>query len=29
LEFFDRVGYTRRTGDTRMLRVDSSWHDED
>jgi selenocysteine-specific elongation factor len=29
LEFFDRVGYTRRTGDTRVLRVDSSWHDED
>jgi selenocysteine-specific elongation factor len=29
LEFFDRVGYTRRIGDTRVLRVDSSWHDED
>jgi selenocysteine-specific elongation factor len=29
LEFFDRVGYTRRTGDTRVLRIDSSWHEED
>jgi selenocysteine-specific elongation factor len=29
LEFFDRVGYTRRTRNARMLRVDSSWHDED
>lgn len=29
LEFFDRVGYTRRTRDARVLRVDSSWHDED
>ena len=29
LEFFDRVGFTRRTCDTRVLRVDSSWHDED
>jgi selenocysteine-specific elongation factor len=29
LEFFDRVGYTRRTRDARALRVDSSWHDED
>jgi len=29
LEFFDRVGYTRRTRNTRVLRVDSSWHDED
>jgi selenocysteine-specific elongation factor len=28
LEFFDRVGYTRRTRDARVLRVDSSWHDE-
>jgi len=29
LEFFDRVGYTRRTRDTRVLRADSSWHEED
>jgi selenocysteine-specific elongation factor len=29
LEFFDRVGYTRRTRNARVLRVDSSWHDED
>jgi selenocysteine-specific elongation factor len=29
LEFFDRVGYTRRTRDARVLRADSSWHDED
>ncbi len=29
LEFFDRVGYTRRTRDARLLRLDSSWHDED
>jgi selenocysteine-specific elongation factor len=29
LEFFDRVGYTRRTHHARVLRVDSSWHDED
>jgi selenocysteine-specific elongation factor len=29
LEFFDRVGYTRRTRNARALRVDSSWHDED
>ena len=29
LEFFDRVGYTRRTRDARVLRIDSSWHDED
>jgi selenocysteine-specific elongation factor len=29
LEFFDRVGYTRRTRDARVVRVDSSWHDED
>ena len=29
LEFFDRVGYTRRTRDARVLRVDSSWHDVD
>ena len=28
LEFFDRVGYTRRTLNARVLRVDSSWHDE-
>ena len=25
LEFFDRVGHTRRTGDSRVLRVDSTW----
>jgi selenocysteine-specific elongation factor len=29
LEFFDRVGYTRRTRNARVLRIDSSWHDED
>jgi selenocysteine-specific elongation factor len=29
LEFFDRVGYTRRTRNARVLRADSSWHDED
>ena len=29
LEFFDRVGFTRRTANARVLRVDSSWHDED
>jgi selenocysteine-specific elongation factor len=29
LEFFDRVGFTRRTRNSRVLRVDSSWHDED
>ncbi len=29
LEFFDRVGYTRRTRNARVLRVDSGWHDED
>ncbi len=29
LEFFDRVGYTRRTRNVRVLRVDSNWHDED
>jgi len=29
LEFFDRVGYTRRARNARVLRVDSSWHDED
>jgi selenocysteine-specific elongation factor len=29
LEFFDRVGYTRRTRNARVLRVDSSWHEED
>jgi selenocysteine-specific elongation factor len=28
LEFFDRVGYTRRSRDMRTLRADSSWHDE-
>ena len=26
LEFFDRVGYTRRTPHGRVLRADSSWH---
>jgi selenocysteine-specific elongation factor len=26
LEFFDRVGYTRRTRDGRVLRRDSGWH---
>jgi selenocysteine-specific elongation factor len=26
LEFFDRVGYTRRTRDVRVLRADSGWH---
>ena len=25
LEFFDRVGYTRRIGDVRRLRADSGW----
>jgi selenocysteine-specific elongation factor len=29
LEFFDRVGYTRRTGDVRVLRADSGWHRQD
>jgi len=29
LEFFDRAGYTRRTRAARVLRVDSSWHDEE
>jgi selenocysteine-specific elongation factor len=29
LEFFDRVGYTRRTRNARVLRVDTSWHDAD
>jgi selenocysteine-specific elongation factor len=29
LEFFDRIGYTRRTRNARVLRADSSWHDED
>jgi selenocysteine-specific elongation factor len=29
LEFFDRVGYTRRTPRGRVLRADSSWHEED
>jgi selenocysteine-specific elongation factor len=28
LEFFDRVGYTRRSRDTRTLRADSGWYDE-
>ena len=28
LEFFDRVGYTRRTRNARVLRTDSSWHEE-
>jgi selenocysteine-specific elongation factor len=27
LEFFDRVGYTRRTRNARVVRVDSSWQD--
>jgi selenocysteine-specific elongation factor len=26
LEFFDRVGHTRRFRDSRMLRADSTWH---
>jgi len=26
LEFFDRVGYTRRVRDARVLRPDSAWH---
>jgi selenocysteine-specific elongation factor len=26
LEFFDRVGHTRRFGDSRVLRPDSTWH---
>jgi selenocysteine-specific elongation factor len=29
LEFFDRVGYTRRTPRGRVLRADSSWHESD
>ena len=29
LEFFDRVGHTRRTRNARVLRADSSWHAED
>jgi selenocysteine-specific elongation factor len=29
LEFFDRVGYTRRTPRGRVLRADSSWHEKD
>jgi selenocysteine-specific elongation factor len=29
LEFFDRVGYTRRTPRGRVLRADSSWHEVD
>jgi selenocysteine-specific elongation factor len=29
LEFFDRVGYTRRTPGGRVLRADSSWHEAD
>ena len=28
LEFFDRVGYTRRILDARILRTDSAWHQE-
>jgi len=28
LEFFDRGGYTRRTSNGRVLRIDSSWHDD-
>jgi selenocysteine-specific elongation factor len=28
LEFFDRVGYTRRTRNARVLRAEHSWHDE-
>jgi selenocysteine-specific elongation factor len=28
LEFFDRVGYTRRTRGGRVLRIDSGWYDE-
>jgi selenocysteine-specific elongation factor len=27
LEFFDRVGHTRRIRDTRVVRGDSSWRD--
>jgi selenocysteine-specific elongation factor len=27
LEFFDRVGYTRRTARGRVLRADSSWYE--
>ena len=27
LEFFDRVGYTRRIHEARVLRADSSWLD--
>jgi selenocysteine-specific elongation factor len=26
LEFFDRVGYTRRVKDSHVLRHDSGWH---
>jgi selenocysteine-specific elongation factor len=29
LEFFDRVGYTRRTPRGRVLRADSGWHETD
>jgi selenocysteine-specific elongation factor len=29
LEFFDRVGYTRRVREARVLRADSSWLDEE
>jgi selenocysteine-specific elongation factor len=29
LEFFDRVGYTRRTIHGRIVRADSSWHDSE
>jgi selenocysteine-specific elongation factor len=28
LEFFDRVGYTRRILDARILRADSAWHED-
>jgi selenocysteine-specific elongation factor len=29
LEFFDRVGYTRRSRNARVLRADSGWHTEE
>jgi selenocysteine-specific elongation factor len=29
LEFFDRVGYTRRVHEARILRADSSWLDDE
>jgi selenocysteine-specific elongation factor len=28
LEFFDRVGYTRRVLDARVLRADSAWQED-